>query len=152
MISFKLFEEDKQPEQVYVKEPQGMMKKSAAIKQWDKIGVGKSGDGYGVYTVDDIIDNAVIEECTVIELPSGDVRSTVLMDYLFKINNDLYVLALGYGSVYQHRNQPNARWEYDEEKMILKIIATRAIEQGEEIFISYGKDYYQTREQNMKAK
>jgi SET domain-containing protein len=73
------------------------------------------------------------------------------MDYAFKISGDIYVLALGSGSIYNHRNQPNARWEYDNEKQILKIASTRPIQMGEEIYISFGREYFKTRETNMKA-
>lgn len=131
--------------------PQGMLRKSAAVKVWDKIGVGKSGDGFGVYAIDDIKDNEVIEECPIIEMSRDEVKGTVLMDYLFKVSADLYVLALGSGSIYNHRNQPNARWEYDQEKKIIRIVSTTAIEMGNEIYISFGKDYFKTREKNMKT-
>lgn len=152
-MNFKLFEETNTEvgKQVYVKEPQGMLRKSAAVKQWEKIGVGKAGDGFGVYAIEDIADNELIEECHVIEIPVDEVKGTVLMDYMFKISNDLYVLALGSGSNYNHRNQPNARWEYDADKKLLKIVATRAIACGEEIYISYGRDYFSTRGENMKS-
>jgi SET domain-containing protein len=79
------------------------------------------------------------------------VKGSVLMDYMFKISSDLYVLALGSGSVYNHRNQPNARWEYDVDKQLLKLSAIRRIEMGEQIFISYGRDYFKSRNKNMKA-
>ena len=152
-MDFKLFEEtnDNINKPVVVREPQGMLRKSAAVKQWEKIGVGKTANGYGVYAIDDISDNEIIEECCVIEVPKDDIRGTVLMDYMFKISDALYVLALGNGSIYNHRNQPNARWEYDQEKQILKIAATRGITMGEEIYISFGRDYFSTRGENMKS-
>jgi hypothetical protein len=154
-MNFKLFEEGiagKNPngEPIYVREPQGTLRKSAAVKQW-KVGVGKSGDGYGVYTLDDIADNELIEECVAIELPIDDIKGTVLTDYIFKLSNSLYALALGNGSLYNHRNQPNARWEYDNDRKLIKIFSTRAITMGEEIFISYGKEYFNSRQQNMKS-
>jgi uncharacterized protein len=152
-MNFKMFEKTKIEEPVqpsFMQEPQGMLRKSAAVKTWDKIGVGKAGDGNGVYAIDDIADNELIEECYVIETPFTDVQGTVLIDYMFKVNNDLYVLALGAGSNYNHRNQPNARWEYDQDKKLLKIFATRPIQCGEEIYISYGRAYYNTRNENMK--
>jgi hypothetical protein len=73
------------------------------------------------------------------------------MDYMFKISSDLYVLALGCGSMYNHKNQPNARWEYDADKQLLKLSAIRRIQMGEQIFISFGRDYFKSRNQNMKA-
>lgn len=157
MIDFKLFEAINDPENeninkpVYVKEPQGLLRKSAAVKQWEKIGVGRYDGGYGVYAIDDIADNETFEECNVIEVTLDDVKGGVLMDYMFKISNDLYVLALGCGSVYNHKNQPNARWEYDFDKQLIKIVAIRSIEMGEQVFISYGRDYFKSRNQNMKA-
>jgi SET domain-containing protein len=150
-MDFKMFEESAGPQTVYVREPQGMLRKSASVKIWDKIGVGKAGDGFGVYATDDIKDNETIEECPVIEMTRDEFNSKVLMDYMFKISQDCYVLALGSGCIYNHRNEPNARWEYMPEQKILKIVSTRPIQMGEEIYISYGRDYFKTREQNMKA-
>jgi hypothetical protein len=135
----------------YVREPQGLLRKSAAVKRWEKIGVGKSDTGYGVFAIDDIRDNEIIEECNVIEVPRDEVKGAVIMDYMFKIGDGLYVLALGCGSLYNHRNQPNAMWTYDAEKKLLVIKSVRPIEMGEQIFISYGRDYFSTRGQNMKA-
>jgi hypothetical protein len=152
-MNFKLFEKTKIEElaqPTFMKEPQGMLRKSAAVKQWEKIGVGKTENGNGVYAIDDIPDNELIEECYVIEAPFKEVQGTVLIDHMFKISNDVYVLALGCGSNYNHRNQPNARWEYNEDKKLLKIFATRYIQCGEEIYISYGRAYYNTRGENMK--
>jgi SET domain-containing protein len=80
-----------------------------------------------------------------------DVLDTPMMDYVFKINDELYALALGSGSLYNHRNQPNARWHYDEDKQRIVFRAARAIKPGEEIFISYGKDYWKTRDVSMKG-
>ena len=153
MMNFKLFEDTNKEDiqkVVYTGGAQGTLRKSAAVKTWEKIGVGKSGDGFGVYAIDDIADNELIEECHVIEVPADEVKGGVLMDYMFKISDDIYVLALGSGSNYNHRNQPNARWEYDTEKKLLKVVAIRRIECGEEVYISFGRDYFKTRGENMK--
>ena len=156
MIDFKLFEATSDDNEninkpVYVREPQGMLRKSAAVKQWEKIGVGRYDGSFGVYAIDDIQDNETFEECNVIEVPVDEVKGSVLMDYMFKISSDLYVLALGCGSMYNHKNQPNARWEYDADKQLLKLSAIRRIQMGEQIFISFGRDYFKTRGENMKS-
>ena len=80
-----------------------------------------------------------------------DVVDTPMMDYVFKISEKQYALALGNGSLYNHRNQPNARWHYDEDKDRIVFRAARGIKPGEEIFISYGKDYFKTRDISMKG-
>jgi SET domain-containing protein len=153
MIDFKLFEEnlEKSTQPEFMQEPQGLLRKSAAVKRWENIGVGKSGDSVGVFALDDIKDNETIEECHVILVPIDEVKGGVIIDYMFKIDNSLYALALGNGSIYNHRNQPNARWEYDDKKQLVRFVAVRAIKSGEEIYISYGKDYFATRKQNMKS-
>jgi hypothetical protein len=145
-MNFKLFEET-----VYVKEPQGLLKKSAQIKRWNKIGVGRSGEGFGVYAIDDINDNETVDECPAVEMSFDDIKGTPMMDHAFKIKDDTYVISWGNGSIYNHRNQPNVRWEYIPDKKILKIAAVRPVKRGEELFISYGREYFSTREKNMKS-
>jgi len=144
-MNFKVFEEI-----VFVGEPQGLLKKSAAVKRWEKIGVGKTGTGFGVYAIDDIKDNEIIEECPVLILPTDEIRGTQIMDIIYKLTDDIYGLAMGNGSIYNHRNQPNARWEYVESSNIIKIVSVRPIKSGEEIYINYGRDYFKSRNINMK--
>jgi hypothetical protein len=54
MIDFRTFESLGKPvEPEYLREPQGMMKRSAAVQVWNKIGVGNSKiSGKGVFCVD----------------------------------------------------------------------------------------------------
>ena len=145
-MNFKVFEE-----MSIVKEPQGLLKKSAQVKRWHKIGVGKSGDGYGVFAIDDMIDNELIEDCPAIEIPVEDIKNSVIIDYTFKINNSLHALGWGNSSIYNHRNQPNARWEYSATEKLIKFYTVRPIQKGEEITISYGKEYFNSRNKNMKS-
>lgn len=139
-----------QSSEVYIRDSQGMLRKSASVKRWESIGVGKSGDGFGVYALDDIKDNQTVEECPCLEIPIEDVKGSIMMDILYKYSDDIYVLAMGNGAVYNHRNQPNARWEYNSDKKLLTIAATRTIKSGEEIFINYGREYFSSRNINMK--
>ena len=157
MIDFKTFESlvspDKDPvnSAIYT-QGGGMLRKTPVVKKYDKIGFGKSQvSETGVYALEPFVDNEVIEQCPVIQLSKDDVVETPMMDYVFKVNDKLYALALGYGSLYNHRNQPNARWHWDDTKQMIVIRAARAIKPGEEIFISYGKDYFKTRDISMKG-
>ncbi len=74
-----------------------------------------------------------------------------MMDYVFKITDETYAIAFGNASLYNHRNQPSANWKIDEEKQIIVLTANRDIEPGEEIFVSYGKRYWQTRDVSAKT-
>ena len=105
--------------------------------------------GWGVFAACDINEGDVIEECPVIKLPieKGEVTS-LLIDYRFNWpqGNDWQeqVLAFGYGSLYNHSNDPNAFWVSDTENRTFKFVSNREIKQGEEIFVWYGDVGYWT--------
>jgi SET domain-containing protein len=130
----------------------GLLRKTPTVKKWDKVAVGNSQvDGLGIWAIEPITDNEVIEECPVLIVAKEEIVNTSLIDYAFKLEDNKYALALGNGSLYNHRNQPNARWHYDENKERIVFRASRIIKAGEEIFISYGKDYWKSRDVGMKG-
>jgi len=51
-------------------------------------------------------------------------------------------LALGYGSLYNHHDNPNANVKLDYTKGIITIAAQQEIDSGNEIFVSYGAKYF----------
>lgn len=54
-------------------------------------------------------------------------------------------LFLGYGSIYNHSDDPNADYIINIKKRITTIRAERTIQKGEEIFLSYGDDWFSSR-------
>ena len=100
--------------------------------------------GLGVFATQKICKDEVIEITPLIELNTYQ-SSNVLFDYRFYYprngNNRIYVVALGYGSLYNHSNQNNADWR-DCGPMEFEFFATKDIEKGEEIFIHYGTQQY----------
>lgn len=158
MIDFRTFESlgssDKNPvnKPEYLREPQGKLRRSAAVKVYDKIGVGNSSIAdKGVFAVDHIEEGEVVEVAPLLLVKKSDVQNTPVMDYVFKITDDQYAIAFGYASMYNHRNQPSVTWKIDEDKKEIKFTAIRDIASGEEIFISYGKAYWQTRDISAKV-
>ena len=103
--------------------------------------------GLGVFATEDIEKGEVIEECPFLKLPTkrGDINYT-LIDYTFvwpKSDDwDSHIISLGYGSLYNHSTNPNANWDSDLEKNVIKFYSTKKIEKGEEIFIYYGDENY----------
>lgn len=71
----------------------------------------------------------------------------VLKDYIFEIdkNNGTYGVVLGYGSLYKHDEKPNITFAYNKKNRQMYFIAARMIKAGEELFIHYGKDYWDER-------
>lgn len=158
MIDFRTFESlgasDKNPvnKPEYIREPQGKLRRSAAVKVYDKIGVGRSSIAdKGVFAVDHIEEGEVIEVAPLLLVKKSDVQNTPIMDYVFKIDEEQYAVAFGNASMYNHRNQPSAKWKIDPEKMEITITALRDISSGEEIFISYGKAYWKSRDISAKV-
>lgn len=101
--------------------------------------------GRGLFTGAPIAKDTLIESCPVIVLPPKDlplIHETHLHDYYFLWgeNDESCAIILGYGSLINHHNQPNAVAEPNYEQNTLDIYSLREIEAGEEIFISYNGD------------
>lgn len=119
-----------------------------SLKVPSKIEIKESqGKGLGVFAIDYIYENEIIEECHILTLPINKGESTSLMiDYRFNYpyGGDWteQVIALGYGSIYNHSEKPNATWKNHPKYKAFQFIATRDINIGEEICIYYGGSTY----------
>lgn len=114
----------------------------------NKVQVKKSEiHGWGVFATQDIKEGDIIEECPILFTPTQRGETNYfLIDYTFQWPKDYewtnHVIALGYGSLYNHSNEPNADWMSDIDKKTFRFFATKSIKNGEEIFIYYGGDEY----------
>ena len=72
---------------------------------------------YGMYCTEDIAAGSVIEICPIIIIPADQareiVRSHILYEYYFEWKKDSIAVALGYGSLYNHAENPNAEFQPD---------------------------------------
>lgn len=98
--------------------------------------------GRAVYCSEDIVEGSLIELCPVILLNANDTRiihNTALHDYYFiwRDSEKTSALALGYGSLYNHSENPNAEFENDFEGKFIRIIALKHIAAHEEICLHY---------------
>jgi uncharacterized protein len=101
--------------------------------------------GRGVFTSAPILKNELIELCPVIVMKVGEMPildKTTLYDYYFLWGDDQEqcVIALGYGSLYNHLAPSNADYGMDFDGQTIEIFAVRDIEAGEEITINYHGD------------
>ena len=101
--------------------------------------------GKGVFAVNDIKKNKIIEICNILEVKRRKVKG-IFKDYVFRKNRKKSFLALGYGSLYNHSNDNNAIVEYEND--LLYILAVKDIKKGQEIFINYGDNYWGSRNLN----
>ncbi len=108
-----------------------------ALKQSQLVQVKRTKDrGRGVFAAERIPAETEIERVPVLVLPIDEVEASDLADYAFIWGKATVAIALGYGSLYNHSYQPNAR--YDDHGQRTKIFtAVRDIQPGEEITINY---------------
>jgi SET domain-containing protein len=111
------------------------------FRQSDAVEVKRiKGKGRGVFARRAIARGEVIERVPLLVMTSEEyaqgLAHTPLKDYCFAWGTDEVVLALGYGSLYNHSYKPNARYE-DIAKTAKSFVALRAIAKGEEITVNY---------------
>jgi len=107
------------------------------------------GHGQGVFAARVIAEGEIIERCPYIVIDDDDLADVNrLQDYLFTSPDQPgdYLCVMGYGMVYNHSDKPNAEWKIDDDDIqFVRFTALRPIADGEEIFQSYGDEYWATR-------
>ena len=107
--------------------------------------------GRGVFAASNIDKGELIEQCPVIEMMEADIRATLegisLRNYYFIWGNerDRAAVALGYGSIYNHSFEPNARYDKLIEEKRIDFVALKTIPKNEEITVNYNGDPADTR-------
>ena len=118
------------------------------ISYTDKISIKKSlipNSGRGVFANKDFKQNEIIEVCPLITDYKKNFENSKIKDYTFnsKFIKDQEVIVFGMCSMYNHSNKFNVHHTQDPENMIYT--ASRDIKNGEELYVSYGVDYWDTR-------
>lgn len=103
------------------------------------------GRGRGVFACSYIPVGACIERSPVVEIPQDEIihiRRTVIQNYYFKWGRDRKdaAIALGFGSLFNHSYQPNARFVPNVDEQVIEFYAIKPIQPGEEITINYNGD------------
>ncbi|WP_164010092.1 SET domain-containing protein-lysine N-methyltransferase [Pyxidicoccus trucidator] len=114
--------------------------------------------GYGVFTDEFIRAGDLIEECHYLKVPHKLARIPALDDYVFQIKwsekeepreGDWVALVMGYGMIYNHAQEPNAAYYRAVDRDLFSFYALRAIHPGEQICISYGENWWKSRDGDM---
>lgn len=95
--------------------------------------------GRGVYALSAFKKGELIEECELIFLKLADVPDS-LEGYVFEYTKKTIALALGNGSLFNHSENPNAKFSFNKKKQTLLFHSIRPIKKGEEITVDYGYD------------
>lgn len=123
----------------------GMLNLSPSKKVYlsqSKIPDPKNGDfvsGRGVFAAKDIKIGEIIEIAPILVLEFGDLVDTkwnLLFEYYFWMD-DYVALALGFGSMYNHANDANCKYELNKEDKTITFTATQNIKKDSEIYFNY---------------
>lgn len=105
--------------------------------------------GRGVFAAKDFEPHDIIEICPTILKPFN-LWGKATRDYVWEYK-DSCLLALGYGSLYNHNDFANAEGIVTDSGAHLKITANQRIKSGEEIFVNYGRDWWNKRKGSNKV-
>jgi len=114
--------------------------------------------GFGVFAAKDFLQSEVLHESPG-RLVRGEGHGGVLQDDVFEIGwdaedaDELSILGLGFASLHNHADTPNAQvvWERSERHLgniVGTFQALRPITCGEELFIHYGDRWWSDRDSN----
>jgi hypothetical protein len=98
--------------------------------------------GYGVFAGKNIKKGELLEECYPL-LSTNESKDHGWKDIVFDMN-DKTVLLTGYGSIYNHSSTPNVSYTFLDDIAIF--IAKQRIYKGQELFVSYGKEWFSGRD------
>ena len=98
--------------------------------------------GRGVYATGYFRKGDLIEKCHLI-VANDDDWGLALSDYIFSHGESTAAIPFGNGLLYNHDDDPNT--DYVVRDKFMTITAARDIRPGEEIFVSYGDDWWTTR-------
>jgi SET domain-containing protein len=103
--------------------------------------------GRGVFARTRIAAGSLIETCPVLRVPNDELShldKTGVYNYYFAWGDDGGI-ALGFGSLYNHSSEPNARYEKHMDCDELEIFALGEIAAGDEITLNYGSPWEEQR-------
>jgi len=98
--------------------------------------------GRGVFANKDYKKNDILEICPTIKISKN--FGGPLQKYVYKYNDTYNLVAYGYCSIYNHSDNPSATYRIINENQ-LEIKMIKDIKKGEEIFISYGDEYWKNK-------
>ena len=122
--------------------------KISANSSLPAVRVGKSNvSGRGVFALKNVKNGATIERCPVLQVDEQDIGGELLNYVFYGDNEKERLVAMGTGMLFNHSSVPNVAY-YLEETPVgpeLVIYALRDLRKGEELFYTYGNDWWTTR-------
>jgi uncharacterized protein len=103
----------------------------------------RTAKGRAIYAASAFAEGDLVESCPVLLFDGSfgaipdEVRKVLFNWGVLAGAASCHCLALGYGSLYNHDNPANMRYEADPARRTLRFVAVRAISKGEELTVNY---------------
>lgn len=117
--------------------------------------------GIGVFATQDFNKGDIIERCPMVRMEhrSKYVTDPTINNYMYtqpkcpcndcQNHGYYYWMVLGYGMLYNHQDFPNCDWTFVWKNKYADVVANKDIKMGEEIFVSYGPNYFRNRQKTL---
>ena len=97
----------------------------------------------GVFSSQEIKKGEVIDVCPFLSFPqTSEEKIPVFSNYTFCFPRSevwtTHALVMGYGSYYNHSENPNVDWYTDEDNKTFVFFALQDVDKDKELFINYG--------------
>lgn len=97
--------------------------------------------GRGVFAKKRFMPGDILEVSPFVEIPAKGARSltkTIINSYWYDLDGKRSALGLGYTSLYNHADEPNAEFAIHSRRRTITIKVIKPIRKGEEITTNYG--------------
>ena len=109
--------------------------------------------GRGVFTTKKIPADTTLEECPFLRIQADDCTG-ILDDYVFNVDEDeneknsspCYILALGWGSLFNHSDTHNVEYWHDTDRDLIVFHTIKDVPAGKQLFVNYGAEWWETRD------
>jgi SET domain-containing protein len=107
--------------------------------------------GRGAFALKKIKDGDIIERCPALEVTDKDIGGELLNYVFYGSTESTRLVAMGNGMLFNHSATPNVAYYRESTSLGAELIlyALRDIRKGEELFYSYGDEWWTTRQQNL---
>ncbi len=103
--------------------------------------------GRGAFALKKINEGDIIERCPALEVTDQDIGGELLNYVFYGSTESSRLVVMGNGMLFNHSSTPNVAYYREQGELGVELVlyALRNINKGEELFYTYGDDWWATR-------
>ena len=119
---------------------------SSGLGEFVRIGP-STVSGRGAFALKKINEGDIIERCPALEVTDQDVGGELLNYVFYGSTESTRLVVMGNGMLFNHSSTPNVAYYREQGELGVELVlyALRNISKGEELFYTYGDDWWATR-------